>query len=243
VAYSIEKFDQAIKDYTSGLTLKQELLPLSSRHIAEAHYRLSLVLDMTPGKLSDAIVQIEKALESVEARLSELHMGLNRNEEHIPPAPSTDWKGKGKMVDLLLLKGDMVQNMRKSDIEAEIREMEGLRSDLVLKASYLIVAVFMRAHGFQQVEEMKTASNEVTPESAPVLAAKALDDELNAAATATLIGSEQVNDLTSIVKKKKKASDVNGREQASNRKGTGKRRADEEYVEASPSDKKLKLES
>jgi HAT1-interacting factor 1 len=118
--------------------LKQELLPLSSRHIAEAHYRLSLVLDMTPGQLSDAIIHVQKALESVEARLSELHLGLSRSTESKPPAPTTDSKGKGKLAESPLLRGDLVQNMSKSDIETEIKEMDELRNDLTLKVCYLV---------------------------------------------------------------------------------------------------------
>ena len=90
---------------------------------------------------------------------------------------------------------------------------------------------------------MKTAPNEESTESAPVLAAKALDKELNGASSATAIGRDQVNDLTSIVKKKKKASEDIGLEDAMNGKGNGKRKATEEHVEGSPGDKKLKLES
>lgn len=86
---------------------------------------------MTPGKLSDAIAEVEKALTSVDARLSELHLGLNQNEETKPPAAGS--KGKGKMAESPLLKGDLVQNMSKSDIEAEIKEMEELRNDLTMK--------------------------------------------------------------------------------------------------------------
>ena len=48
----VEKFDQAISDYTAGLAIKDDLLPLSSRQIAEAHYKLSIVLDLTSGSLA-----------------------------------------------------------------------------------------------------------------------------------------------------------------------------------------------
>jgi len=134
----IEKFDQAVKDYTAGLCLKRELLPLSSRHIAEAHYRLCLVLDMTPGQLSAAISHVEKALQSVEARLEELRVGPHQRSA--PPSSTSDPmdKGKGKMVASSLLKGDSVHDLSPQEIEAELKEMDELRSDLMLKVRVLL---------------------------------------------------------------------------------------------------------
>ena len=128
-----EKFDQAVKDYTTGLSLKQELLPFSSRHIAEGHYRLCLVLDMVPGQLSAAISHVEKALQSVEARVQELRVGPQQRSP--PPSSTSDPKGKGKgeIVSHSLLKGDSVHDLSPHEIEAELKEMDGLRSDLMLK--------------------------------------------------------------------------------------------------------------
>jgi len=126
-----EKFDQAVKDYTAALGIKQELLPLSSRHIAEAHYRLCLVLDMTPGQLSAAVSHVEKALQSVEARLEELRVGPQQRS--VPPSSKSDPKGKGKMAASSLLKGDSVHDLSPQEIEAELKEMDELRSDLMLK--------------------------------------------------------------------------------------------------------------
>lgn len=130
-----EKFDQAVKDYMTGLSLKQELLPFSSRHIAEAHYRLCLVLDMTPGQLSAAISHVEKALQSVEARIEELRVGPQQRSA--PPSSASDHKGKGKgeVVSHSLLKGDSVHELSPQEVEAELKEMDGLRSDLMLKVS------------------------------------------------------------------------------------------------------------
>ena len=56
-----------------------------------------------------------------------------------------------------------------------------------------------------QIEELKTAPEEDANASAPELVAKALDKELNATRPTTDITVEtKVNDLTSVVKKKKK---------------------------------------
>lgn len=127
-----EKFDQAITDYEAGLALKVQLLPISSRQVAEAHYKLSMVLDLTSGRLSDAIVHAEKALESVESRLAELRVGLSGQ---LPPAPEVkvDVKGKGKSTGGRLIRDDLVQNMSKTQIEAEIKDLSELKEDLALK--------------------------------------------------------------------------------------------------------------
>ena len=128
-----EKFDQAIKDYSTGLSLKSELLPISSRQIAEAHYKLSIVLDLTSGRLAQAISHAEKALESVESRLAELRNGLSGQVAALP-APAKDAKGKGKAVPgLKLAQDEAISNMSKPQIEAEIKELDGLREDLALK--------------------------------------------------------------------------------------------------------------
>lgn len=131
-AFFTEKFDQAITDYEAGLKLKLDLLPSSSRHIAEAHYKLSMVLDLTSGRLSDAIVHAQKALQSVEDRLKELQSGL---AGELPPLPEPvqDTKGKSKSTKTRLVRDDNVQNMSKSQIENEIKELSGLKDDLALK--------------------------------------------------------------------------------------------------------------
>ncbi|KIM44584.1 hypothetical protein M413DRAFT_356741 [Hebeloma cylindrosporum] len=217
VSLETEKFDQAITDYEAGLGLKVELLPISSRQIAEAHYKLSMVLDLTSGRLSDAIVHAIKALESVESRLAELRNGL---EGKLPPLPvnTKDTKGKGKSTTRLI-RDDYVQNMSKNQIEGEIKELSGLRDDLALK-----------------VEELKTSPNESLATSAPALAAQALDRELNAggSSSASKAAPAIVNDLTSIVKKKKKVAPEDP--------SAGKRKAESE-AEPTNADKKVKLDT
>ncbi|KAG1728100.1 hypothetical protein EDB19DRAFT_1642671 [Suillus lakei] len=216
VSLETEKFDQAITDYSEGLVLKIDLLPISSRQIAEAHYKLSIVLDLTSGRLSDAIMHAEKALESVDARLAELRDGIDGK---LLPAPSqeakADKKGKGKAVGPGV-HADSMRHLSKSQMEAEIKECEGLKEDLALK-----------------VEELKTTPSEPT-ESAPAMAARALDAELNAKPISVPGQPAVVNDLTSlVVKKKKKAAEVDA---------PAKRRADDREDDGSPTAKKAKLE-
>jgi HAT1-interacting factor 1 len=91
-----------------------------------------MVLDLTSGRLADAIVHAEKALESVQSRLIELRDGLTGQLKPVESA-QTDLKGKGKSTGARLVRDDLVQNMSKAQIEAEIKELDGLKEDLALK--------------------------------------------------------------------------------------------------------------
>lgn len=86
---------------------------------------------------------------------------------------------------------------------------------------------------------MKTVPNEPA-ESAPAMAAKALDKELNAPSTvANSTAPPTINDLTSIVKKRKKIPDPS----ANDVNGTTKRKADDvDDGLNSPTEKKVKLD-
>lgn len=211
VSLETEKFDQAITDYSAGLVLKTELLPLSSRQIAEAHYKLSIVLDLTSGRLSDAITHAETALESVLARISEIKGSLGGKVTPISEPSEQNHKGKERLISLASVSSKLVQDMTPSQMQAELHDLESLKDDLAAK-----------------VEELKTIPLEPT-ESAPSLAAKALDQELNARSVAIPGQQPVVHDLTSMVKKKKPVDS----------EAAAKRKADEE-VNCHP--KKPKLE-
>ena len=131
-----EKFDQAITDYSAGLALKKELLPPSSRQIAEAHYKLSMVLDLTPGRLADAIDHVEMALASVETRLAELRDALNGRIHAKKHETVKDTNDKVNAFGGRLVRDGSVHDMTKSQIESEITELEGLKDDLALKVSW-----------------------------------------------------------------------------------------------------------
>ncbi|KAI1785669.1 hypothetical protein LXA43DRAFT_106500 [Ganoderma leucocontextum] len=227
VSLETEKFDQAITDYTASLALKTDLLPISSRQIAEAHYKLSIVLDLTSGRLGDSIGHAELALDSVEARLAELRAALS-GQGLVKPDPSAQkedakGKGKGKATGPALLGDDAIVHMTKGQMEAEEKELQGLREDLALK-----------------VEELKTSPNEPV-ESAPALVAKALDQELNVPSAAGVAKQSEVHDLTGLVKKKKKNPEANEDPPATTSNGTVKRKAEDE-AEETQSEKKAKLD-
>lgn len=99
-----------------------------------------MVLDLTPGRLADAITHAEKALESILKRIQELKDGLDGN---LPPAPvrerGEDKKGKGKAVPSLLLARDLVQNMSKNQMESELQELEGVKEDLASKVCQTVI--------------------------------------------------------------------------------------------------------
>lgn len=83
---------------------------------------------------------------------------------------------------------------------------------------------------------MKTQPSENETETAPALAAKALDSELNLKGSAS--APAVVNDLTSIVKKKKKPAPAADAGAAA---GNGKRKADDSE-EVGNNEKKARLE-
>ena len=140
----VEKFDQAILDMTSALEIRAQHLPLSSRDIADCHFRLSMAYDMTVGQLEKQIEHVEKALASVRAREEDLTGALPNAPESKPvEVPAADPKGKGKATtsgeaaeDPLnwLPKDDKVANMTKGQIESELRDVKAVREDLEAKA-------------------------------------------------------------------------------------------------------------
>ncbi|KAK7024927.1 hypothetical protein R3P38DRAFT_3269677 [Favolaschia claudopus] len=227
VSLETEKFDQAITDYEAGLKLKDNLLPQSSRQIAEAHYKLSMVLDLTSGRLGDAIVHAERALESIECRLALLaNPPVASTSEESAGGADPQGKGKGK-AKTRLVQNDIIGSMSSAQREAESKELEGLKEDLALK-----------------VEELKTRPDEPL-KNASALAAQALDAELNANRPAGALngaggsGSGVVNDLTGIVKKKKKvAAPADG----STSPGGTKRKADDDAAGEGVEGKKVRLD-
>lgn len=132
-----EKLDQAVSDYTAAVALKTELLPLSSRQIAEGHYKLCIVYDMTAGRLAHAIDHARRAEASVQARLNEITTRLKDasiKDEREPDA-KPDAKGKGKAVSAGIASDIRVEDMTRMQLESEIKELQGLLEEVSLKVS------------------------------------------------------------------------------------------------------------
>ena len=94
---------------------------------------MSIALDLTAGRLAEAIHHAQRALESIEARLVELQAGLAGTLPPLPEPSDTNGKGKGKGKQVTLAQEELVQNRSKSQIEAEIKELGELKQDLALK--------------------------------------------------------------------------------------------------------------
>ena len=151
-----EKFDQAILDMTSALEIRAQHLPLSSRDIADCHFRLSMAYDMTVGQIEKQIEHVEKALASVRAREEDLAGALPNAPESKPvEPPAEDPKSKGKATtsgeaveDPLnwLPKDDKVANMTKGQIESELRDVKAVREDLEAKVWDLLFFSSSQAH-------------------------------------------------------------------------------------------------
>ncbi|KAG9001498.1 hypothetical protein FRB94_006560 [Tulasnella sp. JGI-2019a] len=234
VSLETEKFDQAAADYTAGINLKTQLLPFHSRQIAEAHYRLSMVLDLTPGKLAAAVEHADKALASVTARLDALKVAAEtapsktEDDPKVEVAP-IDIKGKGSSSTILgSLANDTIDGLKKEQIESQIKEFEELKNDLATKVEDLRTAP-------AQPDLVGEASGSASVQDA---VNQALDAELNAGAPVT---SQVVNDLSSMVKKKKKTAT---NDTAANEASSGsKRKADDKTMDTAmtPPEKKKKL--
>lgn len=95
------------------------------------------MLDLTSGRLGDAISHAERALESVEARLAELRDALSGQGLVSMDIDQTDAKGKGRAAKLPILGDDAVQKLSRDQMEGEVKELQGLREDLALKVRYL----------------------------------------------------------------------------------------------------------
>lgn len=140
--FLIEKFEQAIADYTAALNLKTALLPITSRQIAEAHYKLSIVLDLTSGRLKDAILHAEKAVVSLEARISEIKQRLATSDNGTAPVGNGKGKGKQKASG-----PDDIANMTKVQMEGELKELAELINELSAKVR--VLSRFRHVHHFE----------------------------------------------------------------------------------------------
>ncbi|KZV91518.1 hypothetical protein EXIGLDRAFT_648236 [Exidia glandulosa HHB12029] len=222
ISLETEKFDQAISDFEAGLKLKQELLPLASRQIAEAHYKLSIALDLTSGRLQGAIEHAQGALSSLEARVAELKVGLEGQAPSAAAKPvSSNGKGKGKATATGVPRTDLVENMSRGQIEAELKDVTELMEEVNVK-----------------IDELKNTSPEA--QSAFAQLESEMKQALGGGSSGTSSTPAVVNDLTGMVKRKKdKAAPAPAPE--TNGAGT-KRKADDEVATNGDASKKARVE-
>lgn len=134
-----EKLEQAVSDYSSAVALKSDLLPISSRQIAEVHYKLCIVYDMTSGRLAHAIEHAKKAEASVQARLDEItaRLKMASTTTEVPQSETkVDVKGKGKATSNRIGSELSLEKMTKVQLESELKELQELLEDVSLKVSH-----------------------------------------------------------------------------------------------------------
>ncbi|KAI9287403.1 hypothetical protein BC943DRAFT_319709 [Umbelopsis sp. AD052] len=123
VSLETEKFDQAIPDFRSALSIKQTILDEDNRELAELHYKLALALEYSTSEQPQAIEETQNAVKVLRNRLSTL------KEKQL--AESGDVKGKGKESSVIVDSG------RTSDIQKEIDEIQELIPDMEVKIEEL----------------------------------------------------------------------------------------------------------
>ncbi|KAF8757939.1 SHNi-TPR [Rhizoctonia solani] len=231
VSMETEKFEQAISDYTSGLAIKTQLLPFYSRQVCEAHYRLALVLDLTPNKMSESIRHIEQAISSLQARVTVI-------KDRLESPPDINGKGKGKGIAI----NDSIETMDEKQLKTELKDVEELLKDLSTKHEDMKVAP----------EPQNQTLNEPSVNETEGVK-KALDDWLKPSLPVAEVPPQMdgpVNDLSKLVKKKKKPAANAAPETEGDGSGVapvtvaaGKRKVEIEEVhdEPSPVEKKAKL--
>jgi HAT1-interacting factor 1 len=180
-----ENFPQAVQDYTSSLEIRKALLPGSSRALAYVHYQLGNVLELTPGRRDDALSHVEQALAGFKARLAELNAAASGASASNGGA---DVKGKGKATGV----SEEVAKLNDKEREGEKKDVEELIGDLEMK-----------------IEELKTAppASDLISDSINHLLGQgqaAFGGSESTSAFGSASESAPVNDLTGMVKKKKK---------------------------------------
>lgn len=103
-------------------------------------------MDLTPGKLAGAVGHAEKAVKSVDERLSILRVRLAEAPSEQDSAmeegsgASATGKGKAKATGMIgILANDAIESLNKSQLEAQIKEFEELRGDLAAKVRVPLV--------------------------------------------------------------------------------------------------------
>ena len=100
-----------------------------------------MALDLTSGRLGDAIEHVQKAIASVVARLQVLRDGV---QGKLSQPVSTDTKGKGKASIAGIQIGDAIASLTGEQMEKEIKEFEELKGELQLKVRASNVVAFAR---------------------------------------------------------------------------------------------------
>ncbi|CED83065.1 Cell cycle-regulated histone H1-binding protein [Phaffia rhodozyma] len=227
VSLETENFAQAVEDFQSALALKSPILPNSSRHISEAHLKLAVALEfasMLEDHQARALGHVELSKASLLERRAELESGVSGFE--VGPEESIKGKGKeGKILAEDVVK-DRVEKLSEEERKAETKEIDELLEDLDLKIEDLRMAPLPKTN---------LAGLLPTSSSTSTSTFNAFGGPFSSSVSAeTSVSASQVNDLSSMVKKRKTAAAAS----SSSSPATGKRKADSE---GSGGEKKAKI--
>lgn len=116
-----ENFPQAVEDYTSALKTFHQCLPLTSREVASSHYKLAIVLESLSDRKQEAIENVEKAIESVQARKAAIERG--QDPDHLEDSHDV---GGHNLRAQSKVKGRAVanENYKSSDLTMEERKKQ-----------------------------------------------------------------------------------------------------------------------
>lgn len=230
VGLESENFQQASSDYEQSLKVISPLLHLHSRRLADAQLRLGLALEFHPDAeqrpraaefVQAASDTLQRRLETIEAREKALQEGAGGDK--VPEVAqkqidTVDVKGKGKAKRSStngLVEKDEIATMDLSGVEKEKKDVKEMIEELRLKLEE-----------YQHDKGKDGSTNAIGLPGGIDRAAleKAINDAFLGASTnvfgaPTLDSSKPVNDLSSMVKKKKVP--------ATGADMTGKRKAEE----------------
>ncbi|RUS14704.1 hypothetical protein BC937DRAFT_93458 [Endogone sp. FLAS-F59071] len=175
ISMETEKFDQAIHDFREAIKLKSERLSPSDRQLAEAHYKLALVLEYS-SRLDEqrlAVEHTEMAVRVLKNRVEVLKKLIAEREEGVG-------KGKGK-------EGEGNSTRGEDADEKEVVELEELIPDMEQKAEDLRAAQYAKDSADDLLREVLAVSGSPTQGS-----------------SSSSSSAQPVHDLNSLIKRKPK---------------------------------------
>ena len=197
--------------------------------------------DNAVSEYTSALDILTQILPPYNRSLSELHMLIALALDFVPDSIDRAVSHAEKAKAVLLLKLEQLEGIKdeeKTDKDKkEITDIKELMGDVDMKVSLpdcrLLCSFTYLARRCEQIEDLK-----VVPEEAPKTESeKRLDELLKGAADAKASGV--VNNLNSLVKKKKKVVDT---VEEVVEEGKGKRKADEPVAEGSSEEKRAKVD-
>ncbi|CAO1629392.1 unnamed protein product [Sympodiomycopsis kandeliae] len=241
VGLESENFQQATSDYESALSLLSPLLHPHSRRLADAYLRLGLALEYhpDPAKQSSTIQYIESATNTLKLRLEAIEtrrkitseQGEQESSKHASAilakeekiAAENQEENNSTPSSLLPDEKDDVAEMDSHKLNTEAKEIQEVINELQAKIQDIA------ANKGTASSSSAAAAAPTTAEATKAALQQAINDAFLGASTnseasnpfSAASSTAPVNDLSSMVRKKKKRTDED-QEDSTNSKGKGK---------------------